>query len=79
MRIKCEFLILFAIQFDIILSYKILGVFPINGRSHYLTARALMKGLVDAGHEVTIASPFMELNPLHNYKQVQLTRINKYC
>lgn len=73
------FIFLIAIQNNEVLSYKILGVFPINGRSHYHTAKALMQGLASAGHEVTIASPYKETYQTQNYNQVQLTAINKHC
>ncbi|XP_076265417.1 uncharacterized protein LOC143199463 [Rhynchophorus ferrugineus] len=37
---------------------NILGVFPLPGGSHYILAYKLMKGLAEAGHNVTFVSPF---------------------
>ncbi|CAG9767339.1 unnamed protein product [Ceutorhynchus assimilis] len=39
-------------------SYKILGIFPMAGISHYILASKLMKGLSEAGHDITMVSPF---------------------
>lgn len=53
-------------------AYKILGVFPTLARSHYIVGSALMRGLAEAGHEVTMISPFAEKNPPTNYTEVHL-------
>ncbi|XP_058123355.1 UDP-glycosyltransferase UGT5-like [Anopheles ziemanni] len=37
---------------------RILGILPSVGRSHYIIGAGLMKALLDAGHEVTIVSPY---------------------
>ncbi|KAF7278195.1 hypothetical protein GWI33_008689 [Rhynchophorus ferrugineus] len=37
---------------------NILGVFPMPGGSHYILAYKLMKGLAEAGHNITFVSPF---------------------
>ncbi|XP_055904143.1 UDP-glycosyltransferase UGT5-like [Eupeodes corollae] len=42
----------------IINGYKILGVFPIASKSHFIFGEALMKGLAEKGHEVTVISPY---------------------
>lgn len=52
--------------------YKILGVFICPSRSHYYVGHALMKGLADDGHEVTIVSPFTQKKPIKNYNEVLL-------
>lgn len=52
--------------------YKILGVFPCPSRSHYAVGHALMKGLADDGHEVTMVSPFSQNQPIKNYTEVLL-------
>lgn len=50
--------------------FKILGIFPTMGRSHYITGGALMKGLANAGHEVTVISPFPQNKPLKNFRDI---------
>lgn len=52
--------------------YKILGVFPCPSKSHYHLGHALMKGLADDGHEVTIVSPYSQKEPIKNYKEILL-------
>ncbi|XP_058054052.1 UDP-glycosyltransferase UGT5-like [Anopheles bellator] len=37
---------------------RILGILPSCGRSHYIVGAGLMRALLDAGHEVTIVSPY---------------------
>lgn len=57
---------------------KILGIFPTPGKSHYILESTLMRALVNAGHDVTIVSPFYEnYNYTGNgsYRQIVLTGI----
>lgn len=51
-------------------SYKILGIFPTMGRSHYITGGALMKGLAAAGHDITVISPFPQDKPVKNFRDI---------
>lgn len=55
---------------NVINGYKILGIFPTTGRSHYITGGALMKGLAAAGHEVTVISPFPQDKPVKNFRDI---------
>ncbi|KAJ8918828.1 hypothetical protein NQ315_011114 [Exocentrus adspersus] len=54
---------------------KILIVFPIAAPSHYILGNALARGLAEAGHDVTMVSPFEEKNPPKKgkYRDVVLT------
>lgn len=54
---------------------KILVVFPMPGPSHYIIGSALAKGLAEAGHYVTMVSPFGEKKPPEHgrYRDVVLT------
>lgn len=56
-------------------SLKILGIFPIPGKSHYILARSLMRGLAEKGHDVTVINPFGEKDPPKNgtYRDILLT------
>lgn len=38
--------------------YRILGIFPLNGRSHMMMFEQLMKGLAKRGHQVDVVSTF---------------------
>lgn len=54
---------------------RILGVFPLSGKSLNILYNKLMKGLADAGHDVTVVSAYQNQLPLINgtYKDVVLT------
>lgn len=53
-------------------SLKLLLVFPLPSRSHYILGNELGKGLARLGHEVTMISVFEEKNPPKNYKDIVL-------
>ncbi|CAG9854841.1 unnamed protein product [Phyllotreta striolata] len=56
-------------------SAKILGLFPLAAGSHYSLGNTLMRGLAEAGHDVTMISPHNDTNPVKNgsYRNVVLT------
>lgn len=61
------------ISFDIpVECYRILGVFPMISRSHYHIGHAVMKGLAEDGHDVTVVSPFKQPSPIENYTEIFL-------
>lgn len=47
-------------------SSRILGIFPLHGDSHYNLARALLRGLAERGHDVTVINTFGEKEPPKN-------------
>lgn len=53
-------------------SYKILGIFPHTGRSHFFVFEPLLKALVEKGHELTVISPFPQKEPLERYHDISL-------
>ncbi|KAJ8954678.1 hypothetical protein NQ318_011370 [Aromia moschata] len=56
---------------------KILAVFPTAIPSHYILGNALLRGLANAGHDVTMLSPFTEKNPPKNcsWRDIVLTGV----
>ncbi|KAJ3642485.1 hypothetical protein Zmor_025265 [Zophobas morio] len=74
MKIFCALLSL-VVVFHSSKCAKILGVFPLTARSHYILGSSLMKGLAEHGHDVTIITPFIEKNlpKKGTYKQIELT------
>ncbi|EDV93638.1 UDP-glycosyltransferase UGT5 isoform X1 [Drosophila grimshawi] len=50
--------------------YSYLMISHTAANSHFYVGQALAKGLVAAGHEVTVISPFPQKNPLKNYVDV---------
>lgn len=52
--------------------YRILGVFPLNGKSHWVMIEELMKGLARHGHQVDVISHFPLKKPIPNYTDISL-------
>lgn len=53
--------------------YRILGIFPHLGASHFRFFHPIMKRLAEVGHQVTVISHFPEKNPHPNYKDLSIT------
>ncbi|XP_055597964.1 UDP-glucosyltransferase 2-like [Uranotaenia lowii] len=53
-------------------AYKILGLFPHPGESHFQFFEPILRGLAAAGHEVTVVSHFPKANPPANYTDLPL-------
>jgi len=53
---------------------NILGVFPINGRSHWAVYESVLKALVARGHNVTVITAFPEKTPLSNYTVIDVSK-----
>ncbi|XP_057336618.1 UDP-glucosyltransferase 2-like [Microplitis mediator] len=51
---------------------RILGIFPLAGRSHFIPAAQLLKGLAAKGHKVDVVSHFPQSKPLPNYTDISL-------
>ena len=59
-------------------SAKILGLFTAPARSHYILGSALMKGLAEKGHDVTVISAYGEKQPPKGkgtYRDIVVTEI----
>lgn len=52
--------------------YRILGLFPVPIVSHFHFFQPILRGLAEAGHNVTVISYFPQPNPPANYKDIQL-------
>ncbi|EAT45644.1 AAEL003099-PA [Aedes aegypti] len=52
---------------------KILGVLPTGGKSHFYIGAGYLKTLAEAGHDVTVISPFPLKNAPKNYRDIELT------
>ncbi|XP_033219244.1 UDP-glucuronosyltransferase 2B31-like [Belonocnema kinseyi] len=51
---------------------RILGLFPLNGKSHFIMCEQLMKALAKKGHQVDVISHFPLKKPFPNYKDFSL-------
>ncbi|ETN61208.1 glucosyl/glucuronosyl transferase [Anopheles darlingi] len=57
---------------------KILGILPSCGRSHYIIGAGLMGALIDAGHNVTIVSPYaMKGAPADRHRDILLPELSE--
>ncbi|XP_011707628.1 PREDICTED: UDP-glucuronosyltransferase 1-9-like [Wasmannia auropunctata] len=52
--------------------YRILGVFPLHGKSHWIVHEALMKELARRGHQVDVITHFPLEKPIPNYRDISL-------
>lgn len=59
-----------AAIFDENSAYRILGIFPLNSRSHEMMFESLMTGLAKRGHQVDVVTHFPVENPPKNYKNI---------
>ncbi|KOX67538.1 UDP-glucuronosyltransferase 1-8 [Melipona quadrifasciata] len=51
---------------------RILGIFPLNGKSHWVMAERLMTSLAERGHQVDVVTHFPLKKPPPNYNQISL-------
>ncbi|XP_034255447.1 UDP-glucuronosyltransferase 2B15-like [Thrips palmi] len=54
---------------------RILGIFPIQARSHNIMFKGTLHALVDSGHEVVDLSPYPLKTPRSNYTDVDLSKV----
>ncbi|XP_014479890.1 PREDICTED: UDP-glucuronosyltransferase 2B30-like [Dinoponera quadriceps] len=52
--------------------FRILGVFPLHGHSHWVMNEPLMKGLAQRGHQVDVITHFPQKKPVPNYTDISL-------
>lgn len=52
--------------------YRILGIFPLHGPSHWVMMKPLMIGLAQRGHQVDVVSHFPLKKPIPNYRDLSL-------
>lgn len=54
---------------------KILGVLPFGSKSHWFVGHAIIKSLVDAGHEATVLTPYPLKDPIKNYREIDIASV----
>lgn len=55
-------------------SYKILGLFPVPYKSHYVIPREILYGLAEKGHWVTVYSPYPQTKPVQNFHDFDISK-----
>ncbi|XP_015605149.1 UDP-glucuronosyltransferase 2B30-like [Cephus cinctus] len=54
-------------------AYRILGLFPLHGKSHFIMCNYLMKTLAARGHQVDVVSHFPLEKPVANYTDINIS------
>ncbi|XP_029165274.1 UDP-glucuronosyltransferase 2A3-like [Nylanderia fulva] len=57
---------------QVVNGYRILGLFPLHGKSHWVMQEELMKGLAKRGHQVDVITHFPLKKPIPNYTDISL-------
>lgn len=52
--------------------YRVLGIFPLNSRSHFVFFEQLSKGLARRGHKVDVVSTFPQEKACPNYTDIEI-------
>lgn len=73
MKVMTTIFIASLILFEQATAYRILGIFPTAGYSHYALGKRLMIALAEKGHDVTMIAPIREKNVPKSYRQIQLS------
>lgn len=64
-------LVIFHQHVENVESAKILCIFHTMAKSHFMIGEAVAKNLLNAGHEITVISPFPQKNPLNNWRDIE--------
>lgn len=72
MTIVTALLVIFTIFVQISSGYRILGVFPHHGLSHYMMFEPLMLELARRGHEVVVISKYPHKEKVPNYQHIDV-------
>lgn len=58
-------------------SYNILGVFPYEGKSHFMLFEPYLREIAARGHNLTVISHFPQKTPIENYHDISLAGKSK--
>ncbi|TGZ54174.1 UDP-glucosyltransferase 2-like isoform X1 [Temnothorax longispinosus] len=72
MKVLLSVLLAILVCDQIANGYRILGVFPLQGKSHWIMQEALMKELARRGHQVDVVTHFPLEKPIPNYTDISL-------
>nr|QPA18404.1 UDP-gluconosyltransferase [Trialeurodes vaporariorum] len=65
--------LMIAASFGNLWGYKILGLFPYNGKSHVIMFKSIMEGLAKRDHDVQVLSHYPLETPLENYTDLSVS------
>lgn len=71
MKLLC-ILLIFSFTIVKLDGLKVLTIAPFGSKSHFTIAYAIAKSLLDAGHEITMLSPFPLKHYVKNYTDISV-------
>jgi glucuronosyltransferase len=69
---KLTSLLIFISFISSICGFKVLGVFPYFSKSHFAIGSAIVESLHEAGHDITVISPFPKKNKVPRYHDISV-------
>lgn len=72
MRLLLLAVLLLVLTFGQSKGLRILGIFPLNGRSHWTMGERLLTSLAERGHTVDVITHYTVKEPPKNYKEISL-------
>lgn len=72
LRLLMIIIIVSAMKSEFCDGARILGIFPLSGRSHFTVGEQLMKILAKNGHQVDMISHYPQKKPVSNYNDLSL-------
>lgn len=64
--------VVFSLWLSIGNAYNILGIFPFRSKSHFAIGNGVMNSLLDAGHQITMVSPYPRTVETVNWRDISL-------
>lgn len=64
-----------SINYNQVNGLKVLGIIPFPSKSHFAIGNGIIESLVDAGHEVTVMSPYPQRKNRPNYNEIDVSKI----
>lgn len=53
--------------------FKVFSLIPFPSKSHFAIGRSIIDSLIEAGHEVTVMSPYPQKLPVDNYTDIDVS------
>lgn len=57
----------------LIQGFKVLGILPFGSKSHFAIGHSIVESLLNAGHSVTVISPYPQKKPIKNYTDIDVS------
>ena len=61
--------------FFVVNGYKVLGILPYGSKSHFSIGHSILTSLLDAGHVITVISPYPQKKPVKNYHDIDVSSL----